>query len=537
MSYLNNHTNKNNIPQLSPLNSAQVKNRAGGYVHEITHWDQLARFLILGTMGATYYASEREMTFENLNVLDKCLDEDGVRAVAMATKVSVEGRAPKNDQAILILAKASVHKFSHVRVAAFDAVPKVCRIGTHLYQFAQFRKDLEGGWGRKMREAVGNWFNDKPADKVAYQVAKYKQREGWSARDLLRKSHPKAQTEEHNAVYGWVVSNGEAKTEALPTILGACNAIKTASTREAAKLITEHRLPREVVPTELLGNVIIWDALLQDMPMTAMIRNLGKMSSIGLLKQNSSRIKKVVEMLNNEEAVRKARIHPMNVLTAMMTYKQGKGIRGSLNWNVNQDILSALEDTFYLSFGNVEPTGMRTIIGLDISGSMTQGEAEVYCSSSNGLMGIPGLSPRIAAAALSMTTIRTEKVNCYTMGFSDSFVDLGINRKDSLQAAMRKAQGRFGTTDCSVPMNWAMKNKIEADTFVIYTDNETYAGRTHPSQALKKYRKEMGINAKMIVCGMTATNCSIADPNDPGMLDIAGFDSATPRLISEFARS
>lgn len=40
---------------------------------------------------------------------------------------------------------------------------------------------------------------------------------------------------------------------------------------------------REHVPTDLLDSQEVWAALLDDMPMTAMIRNLGKMASIGLL--------------------------------------------------------------------------------------------------------------------------------------------------------------------------------------------------------------------------------------------------------------
>ena len=46
----------------------------------------------------------------------------------------------------------------------------------------------------------------------------------------------------------------------------------------------------------------------------------------------------------------------------------------------------------------------------------------------------------------------------------------------------------------------------------------------------------MGIDARMIVVGMTATECSIADPTDPLMLDVAGFDASVPALISGFAR-
>jgi 60 kDa SS-A/Ro ribonucleoprotein len=46
----------------------------------------------------------------------------------------------------------------------------------------------------------------------------------------------------------------------------------------------------------------------------------------------------------------------------------------------------------------------------------------------------------------------------------------------------------------------------------------------------------MGIPAKMIVIGMTATDFSIADGNDGGMLDVCGFDIATPQIMSEFVR-
>ena len=91
-------------------------------------------------------------------------------------------------------------------------------------------------------------------------------------------------------------------------------------------------------------------------------------------------------------------------------------------------------------------------------------------------------------------------------------------------------------TDCALPMLWAKENKVMADTFVIFTDNETWAGGVHPSQALRQYREATGIQAKCIVVGMTATEFSIADPNDSGMLDVVGFDTATPNVISQFSR-
>ena len=92
----------------------------------------------------------------------------------------------------------------------------------------------------------------------------------------------------------------------------------------------------------------------------------------------------------------------------------------------------------------------------------------------------------------------------------------------------------MGGTDCAQPMIYAKTKKLEVDTFIVYTDNETWAGKIPPSQALKDYRQSSGINAKLIVCGMSANSFTIADPNDAGMLDMAGFDSAAPAIIRSF---
>ena len=75
---------------------------------------------------------------------------------------------------------------------------------------------------------------------------------------------------------------------------------------------------------------------------------------------------------------------------------------------------------------------------------------------------------------------------------------------------------------------------MPVDVFVIYTDNETWCGGTHPTVALQNYRNKMGIDAKMIVVGLTATQFSVADPTDAGMLDVVGFDSAVPQVIAQF---
>ena len=122
------------------------------------------------------------------------------------------------------------------------------------------------------------------------------------------------------------------------------------------------------------------------------------------------------------------------------------------------------------------------------------------------------------------------------LGFGHELVPLSISPRQRLDEVVKATSGLpFGGTDCALPMRYAEAREREVDTFVIYTDSETWAGDVHPAQALRDYRQASGIDARLVVVGMVSNGFSIADPKDPGMLDVVGFDTATPQLISDFA--
>jgi 60 kDa SS-A/Ro ribonucleoprotein len=104
----------------------------------------------------------------------------------------------------------------------------------------------------------------------------------------------------------------------------------------------------------------------------------------------------------------------------------------------------------------------------------------------------------------------------------------------TIDDALKLVELPFSATDCSLPMIRALENEEQVDAFVIYTDSETYMGKIHPQAALEQYRAATGIDAKLIVVGMTSNCLTIADPKDLNTLNLAGFDTATPRLINDF---
>src|SRR5690242_19530589 len=149
---------QDSTPQNEPIpGTAQVPNSAGGFAWAVDDWVRLDRFLILGAEGGTYYITERALTKENAAAVIRCIAADGLRTVARIVEISEAGRAPKNDPAIFALALCATLGDPATKRAAFAAVPRVCRIGTHLFHFAEFVDGMRG-WGRGLRQAIGAWY-------------------------------------------------------------------------------------------------------------------------------------------------------------------------------------------------------------------------------------------------------------------------------------------------------------------------------------------------------------------------------------------
>lgn len=534
--------------QTKKASPAQVKNEAGGYSFEIDELMKLKRFLVIGTEGGHYYVNEKKMTKNSLTNIKKLIKKDGTAVVDTVVNVSHEGLAQKNDQALFVLAMCASCPDENTRSYALANLNKVARIGTHLFTFTTYVDQMRG-WGKGLQKAISRWYNEKNPNSLAKQVCKYPSRkvEGempWSHRDLLRKAHTRPASPQHAAIYRYV-TQGEMDAEYLPAYIWGHEDAKTAKTSELPALIKKYGLVRESLPTEALNDPKVWQTMLDSgMPITAMIRNLGNMSKHGVLKPMSKFEKIVTQTITDEGVLRDGRVHPMNVLSAYVTYNSGRGHRGSGSWTVNQRVKDALDEAFYKSFKFVEPTGKNILIAIDVSASMTWDKT-----------GVAGLDCRECAAVLSMVTARVED-NYHITYFSSGSSRYGYGRygrrsksfdysggigvypcgpKDRLDTVIQRTNGLpAGGTDCALPMLYAMKENIDVDAFLILTDNDTWAGNVHPHQALEEYRRQTGRNSKLISVGMVANDFTIADPNDPRQLDISGFDSSTPQVISNF---
>lgn len=512
-----------NTPQTQPLplRTDMIKNSAGGYVFETTDESKLERFLLLGTTGGTFYASEKEITEEASKFLIKSIQNNGIKTLNTVDRFVTEKRILKLDTALYILALACTYGSNELKKEAYGLISKWCATGTHLFQFVSMVNDLRG-WSAGLRKGVGAWYAGLSFDRLVYQTLKYQNRAGFTHRDVLRLAHPKAIDTRTNEYYKFLVGK-DAKVDHF-----MFNAWQEAKKELSDDMLIYHinkgKLAWEMIPTEKLNSPKVLSTLVENMPLMALIRNLNRITYTGALDYGMT-LDKVISKLSDEKTVKASGIHPIFVLSAIKTYGAGRGDKGSKTWIPNQRVLDALHKTFDLSFTSVQNeriTGVKTLIAVDVSASMRSPASgtNMLCTE--------------ASAAMGLTNLK-QIVDSEFVLFDTALYQSNLGSRHSYDEALRAVNKGGGGTDCSLPFQYALKHKKFFDVIVIYTDSETWAGRTHGKTLLDEYRRTVNPNCKVIEVALQYNEFTGYPVEDTRILRTVGFDANLPEIINKFA--
>ena len=546
-------------PQSSVLPGREpemVENLAGGWTFELSPAQTVARFLILGSDQGTYYADPKAHTEHNMDRVRRAIAEDPAGVLKMVLDINLGGRAQKVDQSLLVYSMLLNNK--SIAEQAYGSFNDVIRIGTHLFTLAEFMK-AQKAFGSRARKAFASWYTMRgDVDAVARQVSKYQNRNQWRHKDVFRLCHinPTNMPLNWQATFRWasgqpmtehkVTRKNKADsievrpdlTEHLPPILQGYELAKKATTaEEVIALIQKYGLEREHIPTQWLNTKEVWKYLVFNMKVTALIRNVNKMTAVGLF-EDQELVQYVASRITDAEKLKKERVHPLTVLLAAKVYYQGKGILGDLEWTPVKGIIQALDSAFYLAFGAVVPVNKPVLFSMDVSGSMWMRNLFTWQERKGQLESVDlPLKPVELEAAMALVMARTEPKITFGV-FETTYHEAVIDPNWTLGEVTAWIQHfNYGGTDCAQPFLHAMGKRMDVGAFITTTDGDTWAGNVHPSEAFKQYRARMNKpDVRSVIVATNATAFSLSDPKEPAMLDVAGFDTEMFTTISEFVR-
>jgi 60 kDa SS-A/Ro ribonucleoprotein len=521
-----------------------AKGKSGAVLFKVDVWVQLRRCLIMGTADSTFYSDRQELTEDFVAAVQEAIGIDAVRVGEEIVTVSDKGLAIKNSSCIFALVLLSCDPKPAAKQAFREAYGKVIRTGAHFHEWVHYTKQLRGV-STVVKNAGRSWLNGaargENAEWLTYQFLKYPQRHGYTMRDHLRIFRPRPLTEQHDRLYSWAVKGWEtdqgfpdvADPEFDPGSLGELEQLgwyewAKRHPSQSAKAVDQGGLTHEMIAP--LGGMTaeVWEKVFRvAMPLTATIRNLGSLTSLGVLDyQNTENLAILEQRLLNRESLRAKRVHPMQLLLASKVYQSGGALGASRKrWTPVPRVVDILQRALALSFETQTPTEKVFLHAIDVSGSMgsnrPSGAANSTCSE--------------IAAVMALACAKTEP-NYYIRGFSTDFKDLGITASSSFLGACNSVlDNTFGATDASVAYEWAIKNGVYVDCFCFWTDHESWAGHQHPAQALAKYRKKINPKAKAVYISLVTSALTLADPQDPMTFDLAGFDPTIPSAIQMIA--
>lgn len=501
----------------SAMEEGMTPNDAGGVSFAISDMETFRRFLILGSESSMYVASS---TLESLTcscielLLHQGYMEDMLQEIA---RVSLQGLAPKQTYALFALARMASISVEARRKIFRTMLPVVCRTFSTLTEFLRFIPHMS--WGHGVRKGVQEWLLHFSPQDLAYQFTKYRNRHGYTPKDLLRLVHPKP-VAGYEEVFAYAAGKWDVNypsSSVLHDYLVAAYVVRHSQDVHAVIPLIEayHFGWEHVGQQQLLRDARVWNAFLQNgMPYQALLRNVVRMLTLQLSPYMLDRTT-LLERLTNKEAIRKSRTHPIQVLQALRMV-------GSATQDAEVEV--ALQLAFHESFHNIPPTYQRLLLAVDVSGSMSSARC----------VGMRELSALDAATAIALTMMKQEPY-VLALAFSEGLTPLPVKKDMTLCEALESMKGLpFQRTDCSLPMEYALANKILVDCFVVITDNETNYNLRHPHVVLQEYREKVNPNAKLVVLATSACNVSIADPTDKGMLDMAGMDSSIFHVLYQF---
>lgn len=472
------------------LFSSQIpdtKNREGYPAFSRTIEEQYLQILLTNTLGNIFYANSNELLKEANELHDTILEKNpefAAKAMAFAREKGFMRLQP-----IWGLVKLS----SVDRDLFAKVFPKIIRIPSDLQDFFTILKaEGRGQGGRLIKKVVAQYLNDISE----YWAIKYNGRgRGYSFGDIVKTVHPKPKDARQNAIFAYLTGNEYDKT-LVPQIAAYEALKKTTNTSKQITLIKKGKLPHEVVTSIIKPNKEIWEAILQQMPIFALLRNLNTLDRAEILDAHKDYI---TSILNNPDRLAKSKILPFRFVTAFYEVEKA--------W-----VKDVLRQAVELTFKNLPEMPGKTAVFLDVSGSMEGRYLQI-------------------GSVFALALYKKTNGNGVFWTFDTDVYDPKPSLYDSILSQASKIKA-LGGTDTGAPVYRLRQEKLKVDNIIIITDEQQNTGSPFWEE-LRKYRSSINPNAKAFVIDIAPYRSYMIPRNDKNSFYIFGWSEVVLNYISQ----
>lgn len=336
-----------------PYPKPNMTNYEGTPAYEKSLKEKVVQVAFCGFPGNTFYKDQNEVMQEEVV---KTI-EQGLKAFPVFTvKAIAIGRSEGFVKFPAQICAALLKSHPALLEKYFD---KLILIPTDLFAATTYMVNRSGGktGGRVWKRVVGDWLNKHL---TPFWASKYAgNNAGFSLADIIRTVHPFPPSMELNTLYQYITArDSDVKNTAAKSIhyLASVNRLGSVSSTEAAHLIRTLRIPHEAVTGRVRDmNLEVWAALIDTMPMTALLRNLNTaVANLGPATPYA-----MIRDKFTPDNIRKAKILPSQIIKAYdAVYAQSRSLAAILS-----EALDASAD-------NLPVITEETVIGIDASVSM-----------------------------------------------------------------------------------------------------------------------------------------------------------------------
>ena len=499
------------------VKATDTPNAAGGVAYALSPEQALARYAMTGCLSNTFYV-KAEDHLERVLKLAKACDPLFIAKLAVLARKS----GHMKDMPALLLAHLAT-RGDEGRRPLRAAFPLAIDNGRMVRNFVQIMRS--GQLGRKSlgtgpRNLVRGFFDRNAPNWLYRQLAVGQDPSGG---DIVKMVHPKGRTPEHEALFGYMIGKApkDRRLKAwknLPPLVKEYEAWKEDRTQ-----------PPPAVPFQLLTSDTLtpeqWAVIFRHGGWHFVRQNINTALRRGAFKSDPSLVEFVVDKLRDADIIAKARVMPYQLLA---TYRY-------LDSGVPREIVDALHDALELAMGNAPVMEGKTLIIVDISGSMgwpitgyggNKKASKVMCVDVAGLIASAILRKNRDATVLAVNT------RAYLAHLEP--------RDTVLTNAKRISDTLSGGTALSEGLRHANATHMKVDHVFIVSDQESWAD-AHSSKGtalMNEWERLRSRNrgAKLVAIDIVPGQTHQLDGDHPEILMTSGWSDAVFQTIDAFLR-